>query len=113
MEKLNIYSPTSASFVSEPYGLSEFHKWVIPQIIKDSLGEFSPIECTEDEIQKMETILSESKYFNTDKELLNTKYIEWMKVYIPPSMNDEYLTNPNAGIYDIVPKQFKKSIYEP
>ena len=109
MEDLNIYYPHSASFVSEPYGLSEFHKWVIPQIIKDCEGEFSPIEATIEEKNRLNTILSESKYMDSDKMFLNEKVQEWRQVYMPPGGD---IRLPENNIYQIVPKQFKKSIYE-
>ena len=112
MEELNIYYPDSASFVSEPYGLSNFHKWVIPQIIKDCEGEFSPIEATIEEINKLNTILSESKYMDEDKEFLNTKYQEWKDVYLPKPTDESIIVPSTDNIYQIVPKEFKKSIYK-
>lgn len=115
MEELNIYYPHSSSLVSEPYGLSEFHKWVIPQILKDVEGEYSPIEASAIEVDRLNTILSESKYWDDDKELLNGKYIEWREIYIPPTLasaDDMDERNPSSNIYLIVPKEFKKTIYK-
>ena len=115
MESFNIYSPTSASFVSEPYGLSEFHKWVLPQILKDTYGDYSPISSSFEDINRLEGIYSQSFYMEADREFLSEKYHQWFRVYVPLATHSDMLATDASTdtIYSIVPKQFKKSIYEP
>jgi len=103
MENYNIYSPTSSSFVSEPYGLSEFHKWVIPQMIKDNFREVSPTSSSLEDIDRMREIVSQSFYMEDDRMFLADKFKYWRMGY-QPSIQDP--------LKDLVPKPFKKSIYE-